>query len=103
MRGFSILFCTFVGILNIAVMLIQNFYYYLANQDELLNLYNAKHLVISDKKVIYSSSDREEAMKEGIKRAGLGNFIVQLCTPGEEAYSAKCYTPGVKITNALTC
>jgi len=84
-------------------MLIQNFYYYLANQDELLGNYNGKHLVISNRKIIYSSANREDALQEGIKRVGLGNFILQLCTPGEEAYTAKCYTPGVQITNALTC
>jgi len=82
-------------------MLIQNFYYYLANQEELVKQYNGKHLVISNKNVCYSSASQSDAMNEGIKRYGLGNFIVQLCTPGEEAYSAKCYTPGVKPTNAL--
>ena len=84
-------------------MLIQNFYYYLANQDELLRRYNGKYLVISDKKVIYASKDNEEALKKGMEMVGTGNFIMQLCTPGEEAYTAKCYTPGIRITNALTC
>ena len=84
-------------------MLIQNFYYYLANQDELLKSYNGKYLVISNKKVIYASSDSEDALKKGMDMAGAGNFIMQLCTPGEEAYTSKCYTPGIQITNALTC
>ena len=83
-------------------MLIQNFYYYLANQDELLRDYNGKYLVISDKKVIYSSKNNEEALQKGLEMAGAGNFIMQLCTPGEEAYTAKCYTPGIRIKNALT-
>jgi hypothetical protein len=83
-------------------MLIQNFYYYLANQEELVKNYNGKHLVISNNKVIYSAPDYKDALQEGVQRAGVGNFIVQLCTPGESAYTAKCYTPGVRITNALT-
>ena len=82
-------------------MLIQNFYYYLANQDELLSRYVGKYLVISDKKVIYASNENKEALEKGMEIAGAGNFIIQLCTPGEEAYTAKCYTPGITVTNAL--
>ena len=76
-------------------MLVQNFYYYLANQDELVKQYNGKYLVISDKKVIYSSPDDEDAFNKGMEIAGLGNFITQLCTQGEEAYTTRCYTPWV--------
>ena len=76
-------------------MLIQNFYYYLANQDELVKQYNGKYLVISDKKVVYSSPDDADAFNKGMEIAGLGNFIMQLCTPGEEAYTTRCYTPWV--------
>jgi hypothetical protein len=76
-------------------MLVQNFYYYLANQDELVKQYNGKYLVISDRKVIYSSSDETEAFNKGMEMAGLGNFIMQLCTSGEEAYTTRCYTPRV--------
>ena len=57
-------------------MLIQNFYYYLANQDELVKQYNGKYLVISDKKVVYSSPDDADAFNKGMEIAGLGNFII---------------------------
>ncbi|MDR1343246.1 MAG: hypothetical protein LBK18_08355 [Prevotellaceae bacterium] len=76
-------------------MLVRNFYYYLANQDELVKQYNGKYLVISDRKIIYSSPDDADAFKKGMEMAGLGNFIMQLCTPGEQAYTVKCYTPRV--------
>ena len=50
-------------------MLIQNFYYYLANQDELVRQYNGKYLVISDKKVVYSSPDDADAFNKGMEIA----------------------------------
>jgi hypothetical protein len=77
-------------------MLIHNFYYYLANQEELVKQYNGKYLVISGKRVIYSSSDSDEAFDKGMELAGKGNFILQLCTPGEEAYTSRCYTPSLQ-------
>jgi hypothetical protein len=83
-------------------MLIQNFYYYLSNQDNLLQKYNGQYLVIADKKVIYASSDGDEAFNKGMELAGKGHFILQLCTPGEEAYTARCFTPWVRLTNALS-
>jgi hypothetical protein len=83
-------------------MLIQNFYYYLACQDELLKQYEGQYLIIADKKVIYASSDETKAFDKGMELAGLGNFIMQLCTSGEEAYTSRCYTPGVQFTNALS-
>jgi hypothetical protein len=91
--------CTFAK--KIA-MLIQNFYYYLANQDELVRMYNGKYLVISDKKVVYAAPDNGEAYNKGLELAGKGNFIVQLCTPGTDAYTSRCFTPWVRVTNALS-
>ncbi|GHT83264.1 hypothetical protein FACS189467_8710 [Bacteroidia bacterium] len=83
-------------------MLIHNFYYYLANQDELVKQYNGKYLVIADKKVLYASTNGDQAFDKGMELAGKGNFILQLCTQGEEAYTSRCYTPWVRVTNALS-
>jgi hypothetical protein len=84
------------------VMLIQNFYYYLAYQDELVEQYDGQYLVIADKRVVYASTDGDMAFAKGVELAGKGNFILQLCTPGDGAYTSRCYTPGVRVTNALS-
>jgi hypothetical protein len=83
-------------------MLIHNFFYYLAHQDELVKQYNGQYLIIVDKKVVYSSTNERDALNKGLEMAGLGNFIMQLCTPGEEAYTTSCYTPWVQFTDALS-
>jgi hypothetical protein len=83
-------------------MLIKNFFYYLAHQDELVTQYNGKYLIISNNKVLYASPDGDHAFEKGVEMAGLGNFIMQLCTPGQEAYTSRCYTPNVRITDALS-
>jgi hypothetical protein len=74
----------------------------LAHQDELLKQYNGQYLVIADKKVVYSSANESEALNKGMELLGLGNFIMQLCTPGEDAYTTSCYTPWVQFTDALS-
>jgi hypothetical protein len=82
-------------------MLVNNFYWYLANQDELVKTYNGKHLVIVDKKVVDAYDTHAAAYLNAEKKYGLGNFILQECTPGNEAYTAHCYTPGVSFQSVM--
>lgn len=73
-------------------MLEKEFKWYLNHQDELVKSYNRKYLVISDNKVVYSSANKDKAYQKGIEMLGLGKFILQLCTPGNEAYTMTFHT-----------
>lgn len=70
-------------------MIKQLFEYYLAHQDELVEKYNGKYLVIAGNDVIcpFDSESDGEAYYYGKEHFGLGNFILQLCTPGPDAYT----------------
>lgn len=69
------------------------FQYYLDNQNRLVEEYNGKYLVITDQGVVSSWDTESEAYYVGKETYGLGNFIVQLCIPGNEAYSQHFYSP----------
>lgn len=69
-------------------MLQEEFDYYLSHQEELVKQYNGKFLVIKDQKVIGAYSTQQEAYFETKKEHEVGTFIIQLCTPGKEAYTA---------------
>jgi hypothetical protein len=68
-------------------MLQEQFFWYLDNQDELVKKYNGKFIVIKDKSVVGSYDTDSEALFESTKQYELGTFIIQKCTPGEEAYT----------------
>ena len=65
----------------------KEFDYYLQNQEELVNKYNGKHIVIKDCKVIGFYNSDIEAVEETAKNHELGTFLVQLCSPGNENYT----------------
>lgn len=69
------------------------FKWYLDNQDYLVERYNNKYIVIKDNEVVDSYESEDEAYFSAKEKYGLGNFIVQLCTPGEESYSMHLSTP----------
>ena len=73
-------------------MLQKEFEWYLENQEELVEKYSGQYLVISGHKVLFGSIDKDSAYAEGINLAGVGNFILQRCTPGNEAYSMTYHT-----------
>jgi hypothetical protein len=73
-------------------MLQDNFKYYIKHQDELLRQYNGKYIVLSDCAVAAAADDNDKAYNIGKEKFGLGNFIVQLCTPGTEAYTMTFHT-----------
>jgi hypothetical protein len=83
-------------------MTLQNeFQWYLDHQNELVKQYNGKYLVISGNAVLYSSEDKDDAYHKGIEKLGAGKFILQLCTPGTDAYTMTFHTHRVHFTPAV--
>lgn len=63
------------------------FDYYLANQEELTQLYNGKFIVIKNHQVIGVYNSELEAITETARQHELGTFLVQRCEPGKDAYT----------------
>jgi len=74
-------------------MLKEEFKYYLDHQAELLPKYNGKYLVIVGNQVMGSYTSQDEAFYTSRKQYGAGNFLIQLCTPGDSAYTIRYYSP----------
>jgi len=74
-------------------MLDKEFNWYLAHQSELVEQYNGKHLVIKDENVVGFYNSTSEAYRESKKKYKLGTFLIQLCTPGKEAYTKTFHFP----------
>ena len=81
-------------------MLKKEFEWYLDNQEELVKQYNGQYLVISGQKVLFASVDKEKAYNEGVNLSGVGKYILQRCTPGDEAYSITYHTHRVRFAKA---
>ena len=63
------------------------FDYYRAHQQELVQKFEGKYVVIKNDEVVGSFDNELEAVTETRKTHELGTFLVQLVTKGEEAYS----------------
>lgn len=74
-------------------MIQELFKYYLRNQDRLVKEYNGKYLVITKDGVAGAYDTEPEGYYAAKSQFGLGQFIVQLCTPGDEAYSQQFFSP----------
>lgn len=70
----------------------KDFQFYLKSQSELLKKYNGKVLVISNENVVESFDNIKEAYQYGLKNCEIGNFIIQLCSPGNSSYSQSFYS-----------
>lgn len=70
-----------------AEQLEKEFEYYLEHQEELVEKYNGRFIVIKDKKVIGDFDSELEAVEETSKEYELGTFLVQKCEPGTESYT----------------
>jgi hypothetical protein len=68
-------------------MLENEFEYYLENQNELVEKYNGKFIVIKGKSVIGVYDSHSEAYNETQKTLALGTFLIQHCLPGTDGYS----------------
>lgn len=70
----------------------REFQFYLDHQDELVAKHNGRVVVIKEEEVIGVYDDELEAVTETRKIHPLGTFLVQRCTPGDEAYTRKYHT-----------
>ena len=65
--------------------LIQEYNYYRDNKIELNKKYSGRYILINGNKVIGDFNSEIEAYQVGKKQFGLGNFLIQLCSPEEIA------------------
>ena len=63
------------------------FKYFLDHQDELVKKFNGKYLVIIGEEVKGDFDTLKDAYEFAVKNFELGTFLLQKCTPGEEAYT----------------
>jgi len=76
----------------------QELEYFIAHQDELVHLYRDQYLVLVGEHVFGAYPTIGDAYAAGVEEFGLGNFMLQLCKPGPEAYTSTIVTPGFAIT-----
>lgn len=69
-------------------MLNKEFKYYLDNQNELVEKYEGKYIVIKNQTIIGAYNDEKDAYNETLKEHKLGTFLIQHCLPGEESHTA---------------
>ena len=65
----------------------QAFKFYIKHQDELVEKYRGKFLIIKGEEVIGVFDNELEAIRETSKKHELGTFIVKKCIPGKESYT----------------
>ena len=65
----------------------KNFDYYLEHQDEIVEQYNGKFVVIKGRVVIGAYDDELEAVETTQKEHEVGTFLVQFVSPGDTAYT----------------
>lgn len=68
------------------------FKWYLQNQESLVEKYNGKYIVIVNNSVVDCFDDENDAYFAAQNKYGLGNFLIQWCAPGEEAYTVDMYS-----------
>lgn len=73
-------------------MLEKEFEYYLRNQDDLVQKYNNKHIVIIGEKVVGVYNTDAEALLDSESKYQLGTFLIQKCTPGKDDYTQTFHT-----------
>lgn len=69
--------------------------FFIANQDNLVDKYRGKILVIHDQKITGIFDRLIDAYLEGQKHHELGTFLIQPCEPGPDAYTATISTQGL--------
>ena len=73
--------------MNATLPLESEFRYYLERQDELVERYCGKAVVIKNRSIIGVFDSEAEAVHETAKTHELGTFLVQRCEPGADAYT----------------
>ena len=61
--------------------------YFKFHQNELVEKYRGKFLVIKDQGVQGVYDTEIEAYTDAKNKFGLGNFLIQQCLPGQESYT----------------
>lgn len=61
--------------------------YFKRNQEELVQKYEGKFLVIKDQKIVGVYDSEIEAYEDAQKKFPLGTFLIQQCLAGEESYT----------------
>ena len=72
--------------LNIHEIALEHF---IKHQDELCKKYNGKELLMHGAEVVGAFDALEDAWEEGCRLFGAGNFSLQTCIPGKEAYTVE--------------
>ncbi len=73
-------------------MLEKEFKYFKDHQEELVKKHEGKYLVIVGKEVVGVYDSEIDAYTEAKKRHKPGTFLIQLCLPGESAYTQTFYS-----------
>lgn len=76
--------------------LLPEFEYYRANQDQLVEQYGGRVIVIKEQQVIGVYDSERQAVDETVKTHELGTFLVQRCGPGEDNYTFTFHTPRLR-------
>ena len=74
-------------------MINKEFQYYLDHQNELLPLYEGKYIAIAGEQVVGAFDSQRDAFRVCKSQYAPGTFQIQLCTPGDSAYTVKFYSP----------
>jgi hypothetical protein len=68
-------------------MLEKEFQFYLNSQEQLVQKYNGKHVVIKGEEVLGAYETLSDAYFETTEEHAVGSFMIQLCTPGKDDYT----------------
>jgi hypothetical protein len=69
--------------------------FFKAHQKELVEKYEGKELLLHGDELVGAYDSVGEAYSEGVGRFGEGNFSLQTCIPGMDAYTMTVSTLGV--------
>jgi len=70
--------------------------YFKENQNELCKKYKGLVLLLQNAVVVNAFNSLREASDKGKEMFGYGNYSIQPCIEGEQAYSMECYSPRIR-------
>lgn len=73
--------------IKFVVMLESEFKYFLDNQEELVDKYEGKTIVVIGSEVVGVFDNEVDAYTDSVKKYELGTFLIQDCIAGEAAYT----------------
>ena len=67
--------------------------YYIENQDELVKKYNNQLIVVKDGQYVGTFNSKTEAMRYMQAKGHIpGEFMIILCTPGDDGYTVQFHS-----------